>query len=111
MFLIFLFLSSCLKPSHFNHLKTSNQLYLRFLNVVVAVVVVVGVAVVVTAAVVVAVFVDNILLFFLFPGSLQTFTSRCNRLRTSLQHCECSQRVCKLHRENKMFGYQPTSYW
>ena len=70
MFLIFLFLSSCLKPSHFNHLKTSNQLYLRFLNVVVAVVVVVGVAVVVTAAVVVAVFVDNILLFFLFPGSL-----------------------------------------
>ena len=64
MFLIFLFLSSCLKPSHFNDLKTSNQLYLRFLNVVVAVVVVVGVAVVVTAAVVVAVFVDNILLFF-----------------------------------------------
>ena len=43
---------------------------MRFLNVVVAVVVVVGVAVVVTAAVVVAVFVDNILLFFLFPGSL-----------------------------------------
>ena len=43
---------------------------MRFLNVVVAVVVVVGVAVVVTAAVVVAVFVDNILLFLLFPGSL-----------------------------------------